>query len=52
MLPASKEKPERGLATHAAVLRRTFFLDRTAALSGSIFELAELHGQIHFSVLK
>jgi len=41
-----REKPERG---HAVVLRGTLFLGRTAALTGSIFELAKLHqlrGQI------
>jgi len=45
----TREKHERG---HAAVLHGTFFLSRTATLIGSIFELAELHGQNHFSVLK
>jgi len=33
-----REKPERG---HAIVLGGTLFLSRTAALTGSIFELAE-----------
>jgi len=41
----TKEKPER---SHAAVLRRTLFLGRTATLAGSIFELAKLHSRIHF----
>jgi len=41
----SREKPERG---HAAVLRGTLFLGRIAALTKSIFELAELHSRIHF----
>jgi len=31
----------------AAVLHGTLFLGRTAALTGSIFELAELHDSIH-----
>jgi len=35
------EKPEKG---HAAILRGTLFLGSTAALTGSIFELAELRG--------
>jgi len=29
----------------AAILRGTLFLGSTAALTGSIFELAELHGR-------
>jgi len=37
----TREKSERG---HAAILRGTLFLGSTAALTGSIFELAELHG--------
>jgi len=41
----SREKPKRG---HAVVLGGTLFLGRTAALTGSIFELAELHSRIHF----
>jgi len=40
-----REKPEMG---HAAVLGGTLFLGRTVALTGSIFELAELHSRIHF----
>jgi len=41
----AREKSKRG---HAAVLRGTLFLDRTATLTGSIFEQAELHSRIHF----
>jgi len=40
-----REKPER---SHAAVLGGTLFLGRTVALTGSIFELTELHSRIHF----
>jgi len=36
----NREKPERG---HTAVSRGTLFLGRTAALTGSIFNLMELH---------
>jgi len=35
---SNREKPE----SHAAVLDGTLFLGRTVALTGSIFELAEL----------
>jgi len=38
----TKEEPERN---YAAILRGTLFLQRTAALTGSIFELAKLHGR-------
>jgi len=41
----TRENPERG---YAAVLGGTLFLGRTVALTGSIFELAELHSWIHF----
>jgi len=41
---ASREKPERD---HVAILHGTLLLGRTTALTGFIFELAELHGQIH-----
>jgi len=42
-------EPERNLrGGHAAVLGGTLFLGRTAALTGSIFELVELHSRIHF----
>jgi len=44
----ARQKLGRGLA---AVLRETLFLGRTVTLTGFIFELVELHGQIHFSVL-
>jgi len=39
-ITCNREKPERG---HAAILDGTLFLDRTAALIESIFELAELY---------